>query len=341
MSPVPCRARFELPVPLPQVIDFSTTKFEDSPVFYHTPGETFHAQSGTHRRGLLLSVSVFAEDKVVHVYNWSDYIAEDTLANFQQATGVKAVYDVYDSNETLEAKLLAGHSGYDVVFPSLQPFAKRHIEAGVYAELDKAALPNLVHVDDAILKEMAAADPGSDHLVPYMWGTSGIGYNIAMVMERLGEAAPTDSWALIFEPRYAEKLADCGISLFDDEIEVFAALLIGYPMALGIARAHSSMRVLLLMLIVLPFWTSFLIRVYAWIGLLKNNGLINNLLLALGLIDQPLPLLHSDFAVYLGIVYSYLPFMVLPLYANLVRLDPTLLEAAADLGCRRSRPSGT
>ena len=117
-------------------------------------------------------------------------------------------------------------------------------------------------------------------------------------------------------------------------IATLITLLIGYPMALGIARAQARMRVLLLMLIVLPFWTSFLIRVYAWIGLLKNNGLINNLLVSLGLIDQPLPLLHSDFAVYLGIVYSYLPFMVLPLYANLVRLDPTLLEAAADLGCR-------
>jgi len=111
-------------------------------------------------------------------------------------------------------------------------------------------------------------------------------------------------------------------------------LLIGYPMALAIARSHSRLRVLLLMLIVLPFWTSFLIRVYAWIGLLKNNGVINNLLMAMGLIDEPLALLHTDFAVYLGIVYSYLPFMVLPLYANLVRLDPSLLEAAADLGCR-------
>ena len=176
--------------------------------------------------GLLLSVSGFTAEQVVNVYNWSDYIAEDTLANFKQTTGIKAVYDVYDSNETLEAKLLAGHSGYDVVFPSLQPFAKRHIEAGVYAELDKSALPNLVHVDNSILKEMAGADPGNAHLVPYMWGTSGIGYNVTMVKERLGEDAPTDSWALIFDPRYAEKLADCGISLFDDEIEVFAAALL-------------------------------------------------------------------------------------------------------------------
>jgi len=111
-------------------------------------------------------------------------------------------------------------------------------------------------------------------------------------------------------------------------------LLLGYPMAYAIARARTGVRVILLLLIVLPFWTSFLIRVYAWIGILKNNGLINNLLLALGVIDQPLPLLHSNFAVYVGIVYSYLPFLVLPLYANLVRMDLTLLEAAADLGCR-------
>lgn len=111
-------------------------------------------------------------------------------------------------------------------------------------------------------------------------------------------------------------------------------LLIGYPMALGITRARASLRVSLLMLVVLPFWTSFLIRVYAWIGILKGNGLINNLLLWLGVIDEPLKLLHTDFAVYLGIVYAYLPFMVLPLYATLSRMDNSLLEAAADLGCR-------
>jgi putrescine transport system permease protein len=110
-------------------------------------------------------------------------------------------------------------------------------------------------------------------------------------------------------------------------------LLIGYPMAYGIARAPTGWRIVLLMLVILPFWTSFLIRVYAWIGLLQGNGLINHLLLSIGLIDQPLVLMHSNFAVYLGIVYSYLPFMILPLYATLVRMDLTLLEAAADLGC--------
>jgi len=112
------------------------------------------------------------------------------------------------------------------------------------------------------------------------------------------------------------------------------ALVLGYPMAYAIVRAPRTWRGTLLLLVILPFWTSFLIRVYAWIGLLKGNGLVNNLLLAVGLIHQPLPLLNNLFAVEVGLVYSYLPFMVLPLYAALEKLDPTLLEAASDLGCR-------
>lgn len=114
-------------------------------------------------------------------------------------------------------------------------------------------------------------------------------------------------------------------------------LLLGYPMAYAIATAPERWRALLLMLIILPFWTSFLIRVYAWIGILNTNGLLNNFLLWLGLIDAPLQILHTQTAVYIGVVYSYLPFMILPLYANLTRLDLTLLEAAADLGCKPIR----
>lgn len=110
-------------------------------------------------------------------------------------------------------------------------------------------------------------------------------------------------------------------------------LAIGYPMAYAIARANPAWRTGLLMLIILPFWTSFLIRVYAWIGILRDNGVINNLLMSLGIIDQPIQMLQTDFAVYLGITYSYLPFMILPLFATLQRLDDSLLEAAADLGC--------
>ena len=117
-------------------------------------------------------------------------------------------------------------------------------------------------------------------------------------------------------------------------ISTLICLLVGYPMAYGIARARPDRRSLLLLLVILPFWTSFLIRVYAWIGILKNNGLINNTLMWLGVIDQPIVMLQTDFAVYLGIVYSYLPFMILPLYANLEKLDGTLLEAASDLGAR-------
>jgi len=120
-------------------------------------------------------------------------------------------------------------------------------------------------------------------------------------------------------------------------VSTLCCLLIGYPMAYAIARAAAARRPLLLMLIVLPFWTSFLLRVYAWIGLLKNNGVINNVLLSLGVIHHPLALLQTDFAVYIGIVYSYLPFMILPLYANLEKHDPALLEAAADLGARPAR----
>ncbi|MEY3713327.1 MAG: Putrescine transport system permease protein PotH [Pseudomonadota bacterium] len=117
-------------------------------------------------------------------------------------------------------------------------------------------------------------------------------------------------------------------------VSTFWCLLIGYPMAYAIARSKPSTRNLLLMLIILPFWTSFLLRVYAWVGLLKTNGVINNTLLAMGLIDEPLTLLYTDFAVYIGIVYSYLPFMILPLYSNLEKHDLTLLEAAADLGAK-------
>ena len=116
-------------------------------------------------------------------------------------------------------------------------------------------------------------------------------------------------------------------------ISTVLCLLIGYPMAYAMARANPGSRNILLMLVILPFWTSFLLRVYAWIGILKNNGLVNNMLMAMGIIDEPIVMMQTDFAVYIGIVYSYLPFMILPLYANLERLDNTLLEAASDLGC--------
>lgn len=139
---------------------------------------------------------------------------------------------------------------------------------------------------------------------------------------------------LLSDPLYFYALLS---SLQVAAVSTLACLLIGYPMAYGIAKAPPRWRSALLMLVVLPFWTSFLLRVYAWIGLLRNDGLVNHLLMTLGLIDEPMALLHTSLAVHIGIVYSYLPFMVLPLYAVLERLDPALLEAAADLGCRPFR----
>jgi putrescine transport system permease protein len=120
-------------------------------------------------------------------------------------------------------------------------------------------------------------------------------------------------------------------------ISTILALLVAYPLAYAMARAKPERRTLLLMLVILPFWTSFLLRVYAWIGLLKNNGVINNFLMWTGVINEPISMLQTDFAIYLGIVYSYLPFMILPLYTTLEKMDLTLLEAAADLGCRPAK----
>lgn len=173
-----------------------------------------------------VSATGLAQNRVVHVYNWSDYIAADSLADFTAATGIRVVYDVYDANETLEAKLFAGRSGYDVVFPSAHPFAGRHIGAGLYAPLDREQLPNLKHLYPNLMGLLDSTDPGNRHLVPYMWGTTGIGYNADRVAALLGDEAPVDSWALLFDPDNAAKLAGCGIALLDDEQEVLGAALI-------------------------------------------------------------------------------------------------------------------
>ncbi len=165
------------------------------------------------------------EEKVLNVYNWSDYIAEDTVANFEKETGIKVNYDVYDSNETLEAKLLAGHSGYDLVVPSAAPYLARQATSGVYRKIDKAALKNYVNLDPQILAAAANADPGNQFGVPYMWGTTGFGYNRALVAKALGPNAPTDSSALLFDPANANKLKSCGIELLDSAQELFPAAL--------------------------------------------------------------------------------------------------------------------
>ena len=166
-----------------------------------------------------------AEEPVLNVYNWSDYIAPDTIAKFEDVTGIKVNYDVYDSNEVLEAKLLAGKSGYDLVVPTASPFMARQIAAHVYLALDKSRLADYGNLDRRLLARVAVADPGNAHGVPYLWGTTGFGYNLVKVKAALGKAAPLDSWAMVFDPAIAAKLAPCGISLLDSAQEVFPAAL--------------------------------------------------------------------------------------------------------------------
>ncbi len=163
------------------------------------------------------------EEKVLHVYNWSDYIAEDTIPNFEQQTGVKVTYDVFDSNDVLETRLLAGNSGFDVVVPSAS-FLERQIKAGVFQKLDKSQLPNLKHLDKEIMERVALHDPNNEYAVPYLWGTTGIGYNEAMVKKALGDA-PIDSWNVIFDPQQIAKLKDCGVSLLDAPDEMLKVAL--------------------------------------------------------------------------------------------------------------------
>jgi putrescine transport system substrate-binding protein len=164
------------------------------------------------------------EEKILNVYNWSDYIAEDTIANFEKETGIKVNYDVFDSNEVLETKLLAGKTGYDVVVPSAS-FLERQIKAGVFMTLDKSKLPNLKNMDPDIMQRVALHDPDNAHAVPYLWGTTGIGYNPDKVKAALG-VDHIDSWATIFEPESAAKLKDCGIAMLDAPTEVFLSALI-------------------------------------------------------------------------------------------------------------------
>lgn len=164
-----------------------------------------------------------ADSKVLHVYNWSDYIAEDTLANFEKETGIKVVYDVFDSNEVLEAKLLAGSSGYDVVVPS-NPFLAKQIKAGVFQKLDKSKLPNWSNLDKDLLKALDPSDPGNQYSVPYMWGTIGIGYNVEKVKAALG-IEEIDSWAVLFEAENIKKLSQCGVAFLDSGDEMIPAML--------------------------------------------------------------------------------------------------------------------
>ncbi|PTQ69377.1 MULTISPECIES: polyamine ABC transporter substrate-binding protein [unclassified Pseudomonas] len=160
-----------------------------------------------------------AAEQPIRFYNWSDYIGPDTLKNFEKDGGAPVQYDVFDTNEMLEAKLLSGHSGYDLVVPSSQ-FLPKQIRAGAYQPLQRELLPNWKHLDPRLMARLEAADPGNKYAVPYMWGTLGIGYNVEKIRAALGADAPVDSWALVFDPANLAKLKGCGVAFLDAPVKI-------------------------------------------------------------------------------------------------------------------------
>jgi putrescine transport system substrate-binding protein len=171
------------------------------------------------------------EEKVLNIYNWSDYIAEDTVKNFEKETGIKVRYDLFDNNEILNSKLVAGKSGYDVVVPTA-PWARLQIDGKLLRKLDKSKLPNLKNLDPEIQAKLASIDPGNDYLVDWLWGYTTVGINVNKVKAALGGMPmPDNAWELIFNPKYASKLKSCGVSFLDSPSEVLPAALmyIGKP----------------------------------------------------------------------------------------------------------------
>jgi len=171
------------------------------------------------------------EEKVLNIYNWSDYIAEDTVKNFEKETGIKVRYDLFDNNEILNSKLVAGKSGYDVVVPTA-PWARLQIDGKLLRKLDKSKLPNLKNLDPQIQAKLASIDPGNDYLVDWLWGYTTVGINVNKVKAALGGMPmPDNAWELIFNPKYASKLKSCGVSFLDSPSEVLPAALmyIGKP----------------------------------------------------------------------------------------------------------------
>ncbi|HEY8382332.1 MAG TPA: polyamine ABC transporter substrate-binding protein [Microvirga sp.] len=171
----------------------------------------------------LVTGAAAQQQRVVNVYNWSDYVDPKALEEFTQTTGIKVVYDTYDNNEIVETKLLAGKSGYDIVVPS-GPFLQRLITAKVFQKLDKGKLPNLTHMWPEIQNRLAVFDPGNQHAVNYMWGTTGIGINVKKVRQALGDM-PLNTWDLLMKPEIASKLKACGIYVLDSPEDLFPGIL--------------------------------------------------------------------------------------------------------------------
>lgn len=165
-----------------------------------------------------------AQENVVNVYNWAEYTAPDTISGFEKATGIKARYDTFDNNDTLQAKLLTGKSGYDVVVPSTH-YAARQIEGGIFQKLDKSKIPNWEHLDPDLMAVLADVDPGNEYLIPWGYGTNGLGYNVTRVKEVFGDDVELGNWDMLFKPENAEQLKSCGISMLDEAAQVFPAVL--------------------------------------------------------------------------------------------------------------------
>lgn len=172
---------------------------------------------------IVLASGAQAQEKVVHVYNWSDYIDAKSLDDFTRETGIKVVYDTYDSNEMLETKLLAGKTGYDVVVPSAT-FLQRQIHAGVYQPLDMSKLPHAKGLWPEVMKRLAVYDPGNRHAVNYMWFTTGIAFNTEKIRQRLGDR-PMDTWDVVFRPENLKRVADCGVYILDSPEDMFSVAL--------------------------------------------------------------------------------------------------------------------
>src|SRR6266566_9832758 len=172
----------------------------------------------------LFSLPAEAQERVVNFYNWSNYMAPDVLENFTKETGIKVVYDTFDANETLETRLMAGKSGYDVVVPTAY-FLQRQIKANIFQKLDKSKLPNLANAWSVVTQRLATYDPGNLYAANYMWGTTGIGYNVKMVQKILGPDAKIDSWDIVFKPENLAKFRDCGVHMLDSADDIFPAAL--------------------------------------------------------------------------------------------------------------------
>ncbi len=180
----------------------------------------------------MATVAWAAEEKVLNIYNWSDYIAPDTIANFEKEYGIKVRYDNFDSNETLHAKLVAGKTGYDIVVPSSN-WAKIQIDGGLLQPLDKSKLPNWKNLDPSILAQLGKLDPGNKYLVDWLWGYTTVGINVDKVKKALGGMPmPANAWDLVFDPKYASKLKSCGVSFLDSPSEIMPAALhyLGKPL---------------------------------------------------------------------------------------------------------------